>query len=242
MKKIPSDTEFLEELLLPARRARMASVLAQRTESLTLLLENVKNPHNLSAIFRSADAFGLAEVHMIGADFEHMPKVSLGSERWLRVTQHHDVEAALKYLESRQYELVVTAAPLSPVPESSTNAARIQVIPISELPFERRLVIAFGNEHKGVSESLLERAKYRAFIPMYGFVESFNVSVACAITLYASTLSDAVCKRRTAPLSNEYSDGLYEEWLRRSVKNADGILANKEQAFKEQGIGVKGKE
>ena len=209
---------LLEEFLIPARRERLEQVLSGRSESLTVVLDGVQNYHNISAVIRSADAFGLTEIHLVGETFEFSRGISLGAERWMRVFGHRSAEDALRFLEPRNYEIVVTA------PENHPLREEIPTLPVHALPFERRLAVVFGNEKSGVSDAFFSAATMKAFIPMIGFVESLNISVACAITLYSSMLSGARGERRLQPLPAAIREELKAEWLMQSVKHSEAIL------------------
>ena len=209
---------LLEEFLIPARRERLESVLDARSESLTVVLDGVQNYHNISAVIRSADAFGLTEIHLVGESFEFSRGISLGAERWMRIFGHHTSHDALAFLQKREYAIVVTA------PEDHPLRTEIPSVPVHDLPFEKRLAIVFGNEKSGVSQEFFEAAEFKAFIPMIGFVESLNISVACAITLYSSMLSGARSERRLQCLPADLREELKAEWLMQSVKHSDAIL------------------
>ncbi len=209
---------LLEEFLIPARRERLEQVLNARSESLTVVLDGVQNYHNISAVIRSADAFGLTEIHLVGESFEFSRGISLGAERWMRIFGHKSAEDALAFLQQRAYEIVVTA------PENHPLRAEIPTLPVHDLPFDRRLAVVFGNEKAGVSDAFFQAAAMKAFIPMIGFVESLNISVACAITLYSSMLSGARSERRLQPLPAQFREDLKAEWLMQSVKHSEAIL------------------
>lgn len=209
---------FLEGLHVPERLARLDAVLEARTASLTVVLDQVQNYHNISAVIRSADAFGLADVHLIGGTFEFSPSISQGTERWLQLNKYETVEEALHALHG--YKLVV----LQPQSLCTLKDDGPPSIPVTQLPFEENLALVFGNEKNGVSPSLLQNASFAAYIPMYGFVESLNISVACAITLFCSTISPTSPAKRTLPLSAEKKKELKSVWLKNGVKRVDTIL------------------
>ena len=220
---------LLERFVVPQRLQRLESVLSARTNSLTVVLENVRNPHNISAVLRSADAFGINTIHLLGsqsdAEFEYSSGISLGTERWMQLQHHDGADSAIDSLLLQGYEIVVLQ------PENDTrclnqNSVKLPVtqLPVTQLPFEKPLALVFGNEHSGVSKQFVERAKYHAFIPMFGFVESFNISVACAITLFCSTISPSTPQRRCQPLADSERENLRAKWLQQSVRGADIIL------------------
>lgn len=216
-----SDEKTLEEFMFPERLARLDSVLAQRTSSLTVVLDGVHNYHNISAVIRSADAFGLRTVHLIGKEFEFSKGITLGTEQWMDIQVHESASAALERLHSEGFRLVVTA------PEDDLRGEQVpsvQSVPVYNLPFHEKLAVVFGNEKRGVSPELFSAASIHAFIPMVGFVESLNISVACAITLFASMTSGATAERKVQPLSSQERQALRATWLRQGLRNGHAIL------------------
>ena len=164
--------DLLEPLLTPRRRERIHEVLARRTRHLALLLEEVFSDHNTAAIMRTADAMGLLDVHHISTSEKlYMSKrVALGSEKWLLLRQHASLEAALAAARAEGRQVWGAAV---------HGAA----VPVDELPVERPLALVFGNEHAGLSPDAIERLDGCFHIPMLGFAESYNVSVAAALTM-----------------------------------------------------------
>ena len=222
-----SDKEIsalLERFVVPQRLERLENVLSARTNSLTVVLENVRNPHNISAVLRSADAFGVNTVHLLGtqpdSEFEYSSGISLGTERWMQLQRHENTKSAIELLVQQGYEIVV----LQPENDTRCLNQEAQKTCVTQLPFESPLALVFGNEHSGVSSQFVENAKYHAFIPMFGFVESFNISVACAITLFCSTISASNPQRRCKPLTESERESLKAKWLQQSVRGADIIL------------------
>ena len=213
------DAEILAQFLLPERAERLAQVLEKRTSSLTIVLDHVQNYHNISAVLRSADAFGLAQVHVIGKEFDFSRRIALGTERWLRIYAHQSASAAAQYLHQQDFRVVVLQPEEHKI--TGTDAAKM---PVTSLPFEERLALVFGNEKDGVSRELLAAADVHAYIPMAGFVESLNISVACAICLFCSTIAPTFPQKRTKPLCEEEKRDLRAEWLRNGVKRSEVIL------------------
>lgn len=218
MKESQKINEILSPLVVEQRRERIERVLHHRTSSLTLVLEDLRNPHNISAAMRSADAFGITDIHLIGDAIELSSGISLGTERWMRMHRHTTAQNALDALRDDGFAIVALQ------PEEDTRIGNAKKLPITELPFEDRLALVFGNEHKGLSEILANAAMYHAFIPMYGFVESLNVSVACALTLFCSTIAATRPERRSPELTPEEKEQLRANWLQQSVRGAETIL------------------
>jgi tRNA (guanosine-2'-O-)-methyltransferase len=108
--------------------------------------------------------------------------------------------------------------------EEKFSGGAKQVIPVFEIPFEERIALVFGNEKRGVNDIFVENADIRAFIPMFGFVESFNISVAAAITLFCSSIRGASQIRRTASLSETDSEALKHRWLTQDLREGEKVL------------------
>lgn len=155
------------------RRAKIEQVLAQRQKDLTLVLANIHDPHNVSAIYRSADAFGVAELHLYYTDtpFPALGRKSSASARkWVETRRHKTVDELKTTLKQEGYQLLAT---------SCSPTAR----PLNAYDFTRPTAVIMGNEHSGVPEELLPLVDGELYIPMYGMIQSFNVSVAAAIIL-----------------------------------------------------------
>ncbi|MBN1448098.1 MAG: RNA methyltransferase [Bacteroidetes bacterium] len=159
------------------RRARLESVLRRRQTGLTIVLENIWDPHNVSAILRSADAVGILTVYLLYT-IESAPNLSrhgkqssASAKKWLDVRLFHDVDAC--FSELRQNGFAIYASHLT---EHSAG--------LHEIDFTRKTAIILGNEHRGVSPEACERSDGIYYIPMMGMVESLNVSVAAAVSLY----------------------------------------------------------
>jgi tRNA (guanosine-2'-O-)-methyltransferase len=206
--------EVLAPLVTPARLARFEAVLARRTRSLVPVLDGLSDPHNGAAILRSCDAFGCHEVHTVRGRFPFAisTHVSRHTERWLEMHAHESAEACAEGLAARGYRLFVAAMDGELTPE---DLARVP-----------RAAIVVGNEHRGVSEALRERASGVYRIPMVGFVESLNVSVATAITLYTAT------QGRHGDMSDDERSEALARFLLGQVKDGAQIV---EQAVRSQG-------
>ncbi len=186
------------------RRERMESVLAHRQPDLTLVLANIHDPHNVSAIYRSCDAFGVESVHLYYTDtaFPILGRKSSASARkWVQSKRHRDKEELAQALSGMQ--ILVT---------DCTPTAR----PMRSWDFTKPTAIIMGNEHSGVAPELAEIATGELYIPMYGMIQSFNVSVAAAIIL-----AEAARQREEAGLYDRrrYDDETWqkklEDWLER---------------------------
>lgn len=209
---LPAPASTVVELLSPrvtgTRLARMQAVVARRTRSLIPVLEDVSDPHNGAAVLRSADAFGCHEVHLIEPrrPVAISNRISRGTYRWLELVRHASTEACLEVLAERGYEVFVAAVDGRLTPEDLARVPRAAVV--------------FGNERKGVSAAVRRAAAGTYAIPMVGFVESLNVSVASAITLYVGT------QGRHGDLDPAARTEVLARMLLASVSHAEKILCD----------------
>lgn len=159
--------------MTPERFRRLKAVLASRQPDLTVLMERVNKPHNFSAILRNCDAVGVLEAHAVlpETDPEIHFGVSAGAARWVPVVTHEDTEAAVGHLRGAGFQ--VLAAHLSD-----------DAVDYREVDYTRPTALMMGSELYGVSEAGLAAAHRHVVIPMRGFVQSLNVSVATALLLF----------------------------------------------------------
>jgi tRNA (guanosine-2'-O-)-methyltransferase len=198
--------EALSSVVTPERRRRIQQVVAQRTDDVVVVLDSISDPHNSSAVLRSADAFGVQTVHVIVGSYGFRTSlgVSKGTHRWLDVIRYETPQACARRLKDAGYAIYVAAMGVDRDPEGLRGSSRVAVV--------------FGNEHRGVSPEMAELADGSFSIPMRGFVESLNVSVAAAITM--QTLAAGTRK----PLSEARQRALEARFLMNSVKNADQVI------------------
>lgn len=168
--------EHLLSQLTPHKQARLKEVVAQRTHHTVVLLEDLFQAHNASAVLRSCDLFGIQEVHAVEERHKFVVHngVAKGASQWLDVVHQTDIVASIKGLKERGYKIVATTP--------HTNACMLP-----DLPVDQKFVFMFGTEDVGLSPRALEHADEFVKIPMVGFTESFNISVSVAICLYQVT-------------------------------------------------------
>lgn len=190
----------------PRRRARLQEVLAHRQPDLTLVLANIHDPHNVSAIYRSCDAFGVDKVHLYYTDTPFPVlgrKTSASARKWVESVRHRDREELFAALRAQNMQVLAT---------TFTPTAR----PLRQWDFTRPTAVIMGNEHSGVAEELIQTADGELYIPMYGMIQSFNVSVAAAIIL-----AEASRQRELAGMydSCRYDEATFEaklaDWIER---------------------------
>ena len=157
------------------RPARMRIVAGRRLAGLAVVLDGVHDPHNISAVLRSCDAFGVQRIHLIGDPKTLLPnrEITRGCEKWLTLRFHSDAAACAEVLRAEGFSLWAA------VPD---RAAR----PLGEMDCSGKVALLFGNEKDGVSDALAAAADGAYFIPMAGFSQSLNVSVAAGVSLYVA--------------------------------------------------------
>ena len=181
--------------LLPRRYERLKSVLNKRMSNLTVLIENVEKPHNLSAIIRSCDAVGVLEAHAIFNKEKYLTfnSTAQGSQKWVQINQYKDTTEAIKILKDKGFNLYGTN--LNP-----------KSIDYRECNFNGPTAFVLGAEKWGISEEASSLMDVHIHIPMRGMVESLNVSVAASTLLF-----EAIRQRQAANLIPESGEGMSTE-------------------------------
>ena len=207
--------EYIQRLT-PERRAKIEANAQERTRYITLVLEDVYQSHNMSAVLRSCDCFGIQDVHVIEErnPFTISKEVAKGGAQWLSINRYSGKDGqatarSFKDLRAQGYLIVAT----SPHKEDML---------IGDLPLDKKVALVFGTEYRGLSDYALTEADAYVKIPMYGFTESFNISVAAAICLYELTkrLRESSLDWRLSP--EELLD-LKLEWLRTTTPFGDQV-------------------
>lgn len=204
-----ADWELLAPTLTDARRARIEAVLDARSAGLRLVAENLHDPHNLSAILRTADAFGVQHVHLTGAAPAALrPEVALGAQKWLTLHREGPTVPCLERLRAEGF--TVAAAALA---EGALDPA--------EWEPQGPVALVLGNERAGLLPATVAAADVVLRIPLAGFAASLNVSVAAALLLYALCGKAAL---RGRPLPEDERAQLRAEWTVRSVPRSQSLL------------------
>ena len=211
--------EHLLQFVTPAKRARMEAVLAARTSRLQVVLEDIFQPHNASAVMRSCECFGIQHLHVIENRYEYTLNrdVAMGSSKWINLHRYRqpdidNTHECLSRLRGEGFRIVATSLD----PES---------IPLNELAADGKTSIWFGTEEDGLSQSVIEAADARVHIPMRGFTQSFNISVSAAICLHElrTRLQETSADW---PLTAPERRDVLLLWLRNSVRNVEVIERN----------------
>jgi len=161
--------------MTPERKEKLTKVLSARQPDLTIVLENVFDPHNISAVMRTCDAVGVQEIYILTNRIPRHKKwgarSSSSAAKWLTVFQFEDVEECFQALRKKYSRIYTT--------HLSSDAASLH-----ELNLTEPVALVFGNEHSGVSDEIRALADGNFIIPQVGIIRSLNISVACAVTLY----------------------------------------------------------
>lgn len=190
--------------MTPERRKKLQAVLSKRQNDITVVLENVFDPHNISAVMRTCDAVGVQEVYVLNTKIPRHKKwgarSSSSAAKWLTVHQFENAEQCFLSLRKKYSKILTT--------HLSSDAVNLYAIDFTE-----PLALVFGNEHSGVSEEIRKLADGNFIIPQEGIIRSLNISVACAVTLYEAyrQKSNAGHYDKTK-LDGEMLSGLLNEW------------------------------
>lgn len=188
------------------RKMRIDQVLARRQKGLTLVFDNIWDPHNVSAVLRSCDAFGILDVHLYYTTSqwpELGKKSSASAKKWIRRTRHVDAGAMVESLKVPGGQILRTGF---------SETAR----PVMDFDFTRPTAIILSNEHRGTAPEIAELVDDEIYIPMQGMVQSFNVSVAAAIILYEAFKQRNEAGMYDEPaLETEEMERLRREWCER---------------------------
>jgi tRNA (guanosine-2'-O-)-methyltransferase len=188
------------------RRQKLISVLSHRQPDLVVVLENVHDPHNVSAVLRTCDAVGVLEVHLVYT-VEPFPEIShrtsASAYKWLLLRRHRDIPSCYAALRAGGCRIWATA--LTP------EAHNVYLLDLTQ-----PIAIVFGNEHRGVTPEARQLADGTCFIPQVGMVQSLNISVACAVILYEAFRQRWQAGLYERPrLQPERFEQLLWEWLQR---------------------------
>jgi tRNA (guanosine-2'-O-)-methyltransferase len=217
--------KYLEQFITESRKETFDQVISSRTRYITVVLEDLFQSHNASAVLRTCDCFGIQDVHIIENRnrFFSNSEISLGSEKWLSIRRYNRAEQnsaeAVENLRNNGYRIVATTP-------------HIDDTKLDEFDLYRgKIALIFGTELGGLSKTILNHADEYLKIPMYGFTESFNISVTAAIILH--TLTETVRKSTLNwSLTVQEMQEIKLAWLKTSIKNSDLIekqFLNKEK-------------
>lgn len=208
--------KYLENIVTDERRAVFKDVLKQRTRHFTVVLEDLFQKHNTSAITRSCEVFGIQDIHIIENNYKTYVsnQVGKGAQKWMTFHKYnekmHNTQDCIDALKDKGYQIIATT------PHETSKF-------VGDFDVSKKSAFVFGVEKEGVSDMMLDQADGHLKVPMYGFTESLNVSVAAAIVLQdVSTRlrkSDVVWE-----LKEEEVNSIYLSWLQKSIKSIDAVM------------------
>lgn len=216
--------QYFEGYLTDKRKNLFKKVLEERTRHFTVVLEDIFQPHNASAVVRTCDIFGVQDVYAIENKYTNKVSrhVAKGSQKWITSKRYKsdgdNTKICLDSLREKGYKIIATTP--------HNDSCMLQDFDVTQ-----KSAFVFGVEAEGVSETVMKKADGFLKIPMVGFTESLNISVAAAIIL-----QDVTTKLRNSDvnwhLSQEEKDILYFDWVQKTIKNVDKIEAHYHQNLK----------
>ncbi|TKK69006.1 RNA methyltransferase [Ilyomonas limi] len=190
--------------MTPERRTRLENVLAKRQPNLTVVMENVMDPHNVSAVMRSCDAVGIQDIYVISNKAPRPKKwgakSSSSAAKWLTVHQFNNAQECVNQLR-KTYNTILTTHLSS------------EAISLYSIDFTGSIALVFGNEREGVSEEMRALADGNFLIPQVGIIQSLNISVACAVSIYeAFRQKNNAGHYNQSTLSEQQKTALMQQW------------------------------
>ncbi len=204
--------EYLNEFVTEERKKRFDEILNERIGHMHVVLEDVYQAHNASAVLRSADCFGIQHVHFIENrnKYKVSDEVALGASQWVSIERSKSTKETLLELKKQGFKIVATT------PHTNDKT-------IYELNVTQKFALVFGTELDGITQDVLDSADEFVKIPMYGFTESFNISVCAALCMHE--LSHKIREEVKNPyLSTEEKQSIYLDWQRKSIKKCDLLI------------------
>ena len=190
--------------MTPERSEKLLKVLSKRQANLTVVLENVQDPHNASAVMRTCDAVGIQEVYILTTKIPRHKKWGYRSSssalKWLTIHEFDNLEACVAALRKKFSKILTT--------HLSSDA-----VSLYDINFTESIALVFGNEHAGVTEEFRALADGNFIIPQMGIIQSLNISVACAVSIYEAMRQKMVAGHYDkASLPQEQMDSLLTQW------------------------------
>ncbi len=222
--------EYLSSFITSERLALYNRVLNERTRYITVVLEDIFQPQNASAVLRSCDCFGIQDVHVIENrnTFDVDKEVAMGSSKWLTIHKYNKAEnntvKALKNLRKQGYRIVATT------PHKDDHS-------LHDFDLTKgKTALVFGSELPGVSDLVMNEADEFIKIPMYGFTESFNISVSAALIMHYLSNKMRQIEKLNWQLAENEVDELKFQWIKKTVKKSHLLI---ERFRKEQEMNQK---
>jgi tRNA (guanosine-2'-O-)-methyltransferase len=186
------------------RREKLLRVLKQRQSNLTVVMENVQDPHNISAVMRTCDAVGIQDIYILNTKIPRHKKFGTKSSssalKWLTIHQFENVDDCFNVLRAK-YDTILTT-------HLSSDAKSLY-----DINFTKSVALVFGNEHEGVSEEARALADGNFIIPQMGIIQSLNISVACAVSIYeACRQKIAIGAYQQSSMPEHQMESLLNKW------------------------------
>jgi tRNA (guanosine-2'-O-)-methyltransferase len=199
--------------MTPERSDRLKSVLNKRQNDLTVVLENVSDPHNISAVMRTCDAVGVQEIFVLNTKIRpHRkwgPRSSSSAAKWLTTYQFQNAEECFLALRKKYSKIL-------------TTYLAADSVSLHAIDFTMSTALVFGNEHEGVSDEIRNLADGNFVIPQVGVIQSLNISVACAVSLYeAFRQKEKAGHYKQKKLPDTFYKDLLGQWGFNDIKNPD---------------------
>jgi tRNA (guanosine-2'-O-)-methyltransferase len=208
---------YLFQFVTDKRNECLLKLIKNRTRYLCLALENIYQSQNASAVLRTADCFGIQDVHIIenNNSYNLNPDVSLGAEKWLNLYKYNEEDQnnslkCIQALRAKKYRIVATTP-------HTTNSL------LTEFPMDQKTALFFGTEMQGLSPTVMENADAFMKIPMYGFTESFNISVSVALSVFHLSEEGRNSIKNWSLTQEEQIETLLQ-WLKASIAHSESIV------------------
>lgn len=208
--------EYLYGFITENKKEKIAEVLSQRTNYIRVIVEDLYQPHNASAVMRSCDCFGVQNLHAIvnNNPFSMSTDITAGSNKWIDLHLHdqekNNTTSTIKELKEKGYRIVATTP--------HTNDCNINELDLEKGP----LAFFFGTEGDGLTQEMMDQADEFVKIPMYGFTESFNISVSAALIL-----NDVITRLKNSDinwkLTEEETLEIKRRWVKAIIKRGEDI-------------------
>ena len=208
---------YLEHFITEERKERFLQVISARTNHFTVAMEDVFQMHNTSAVVRTCEVFGVQQAHSIEGRFGKRldAKIAMGAQKWVDVLRYNDTQSCIDALRAQGYQIVATT------PHKDAYF-------LNDFDISKKSAFFFGTEKEGLSEQVLSQADTYLKIPMVGFTESLNISVAVAIVL--QQLTDKLRRSQVAwQLTDEERLNTLINWTKKSIRNVKDVLKRYEE-------------
>lgn len=205
--------QYLEEFITPERKDRFLEILERRTKYITVAVEDVYQMHNMSAVIRTCDIFGIQEAHLIENRFgKRLDKsISMGAQQWVDIKRYGNTTDCIAALRQDGYRIVATT------PHENGTL-------LPDFEFNGKTALFFGTERDGLSKVVMDNADSYLTIPMVGFTESLNISVSAAIILHRLT---DLLRRSDLDWHLTEREKLERrlDWTKKSVRSVADVMA-----------------